>query len=128
MIVKSGEQYRFSNRMKEIDGIARSKVKELKILESNAFINALYDEIKMMDEQITDMANTIDRLEAALYNVLNERDQLMKDLKESVFSNLSCIACKHQLGCDADCMFCTPLEGNVRWEWRGVPEVKDDDA
>lgn len=80
MIVKSGEQNRFANHMKEIDEISRSKVKKLKILESNAFINALYDEIKMMDEQITDMANTIDRLEAALHNALNERDQLLYDL------------------------------------------------
>ena len=72
------------------------------------------------------LADMIDRLEAALHNTLNERDQLMKDLKEAVFSDLSCIACKHQFGCDPDlCMFCTPLEGNVRWEWRGVPDKEE---
>ena len=72
------------------------------------------------------LADMIDRLEAALHNTLNERDQLMKDLKEAVFSNLSCIACKHQFGCDPDlCMFCTPLEGNVRWEWRGVHDKEE---
>ena len=74
---------------------------------------------------IRELTDTIDRMEAALHNVLNERDQLMKDLKEAVFSNLSCIACKHQLGCDADCMFCTPLDGKVRWEWRGVPDKEE---
>lgn len=72
-----------------------------------------------------ELVDTIDRLEAALSNALLQRDQLMKDLKEAVFSNLSCIACKHQLGCDADCMFCTPLEGKVRWEWRGVPDKEE---
>ena len=72
------------------------------------------------------LADMIDRLEAALHNTLNERDQLMKDLKDAVFSNLSCIACKHQFGCDPDlCMFCTPLEGNMRWEWRGVPDEEE---
>ena len=75
---------------------------------------------------IRQLTDTIDRLEAALHNTLNERDQLMKDLKDAVFSNLSCIACKHQFGCDPDlCMFCTPLEGNMRWEWRGVPDEEE---
>lgn len=126
MIVKSGEQYRFANRMKEIDGIARSKAKELEILESNAFINALYDEIKVMDEQITDMSNTIDRLEAALYNTLNERDQLLDDLNRMTNKHGSCDFCKHKNKSAAECRGCT--HENNHWEWRGVPEVKDYDS
>ena len=126
MIVKSGEQYRFANRMKEIDGIARSKAKELEILESNAFINALYDEIKVMDEQITDMSNTIDRLEAALYNTLNERNQLLADLKTAMGNIDSCEYCMHENKRASECNGCSPEID--QWEWRGIQEANDDDA
>ena len=129
MIVKNNEQYSASARMAEIDKRARMMSHQLNSPKYECTISIMSDEIIAQDAKIRDMANIIDRMEAALHNTLNERDQLMKDLKDAVFSNLSCIACKHQFGCDPDlCMFCTPLEGNVRWEWRGVPEVKDDDA
>lgn len=129
MIVKSGERNRFSNHMQEIDGIACAKAKELKILKSNAIIMVLCDEVEMMDDQITDMANTIDRMEAALYNTLNERDQMIKDMKKLVFRHGDCFACKHLTdGMIECCAHCNPKDNQSQWEWRGVQEVKDDDA
>lgn len=126
MIVKSGEQNRFSNHMKEIDEIACEKAKELKILKSNAIIMVLCDEIEMMDDQITDMANTIDRLEAALYNTLNERNQLLADLKTAMGNIDSCEYCMHENKRASECNGCSPEID--QWEWRGIPEVNDDDA
>ena len=82
---------------------------------------------------IRELTDTIDRLEAALYNTLNEREQLKKDLHEAAtwkgFLSL-CTYCAHK---DADCFYepCkTCIENSKRpnFEWRGVQEVKDDDA
>lgn len=78
---------------------------------------------------IRDLTDTIDRLEVALYNVINERDQLIKDLKENVHIHGSCIACKHLADeFDEYCAFCKPEYNQTQWEWRGIPEVTDDDA
>ena len=82
---------------------------------------------------IRELTDTIDRLEAALYNTLNERDQLKRDLHD---------ACSYDWVLRS-CHFCANMEkhSNIRpcetclhhkdkpgFEWRGIPEVKDDDA
>ena len=78
---------------------------------------------------IRELTDTIDRLEAALYNTLNERDQLMKDMKKIVFRHGDCFACKHLTdGIIECCVHCYPKDNQSQWEWRGVPEVNDDDA
>ena len=75
---------------------------------------------------IRELTDTIDRLEAALYNVLNERDQLLADLNRMTNKHGSCDFCKHKNKSAAECKGCT--HENDHWEWRGVPEVNDDDA
>ena len=75
---------------------------------------------------IRDLTDTIDRLEAALHNALNERDQLIADLNRMTKKHGSCDFCKHKNKSAAECKGCT--HENDHWEWRGVPEVKDDDA
>lgn len=84
---------------------------------------------------IRELTDTIDRLEAALYNTLNERDQLLKDLLGMVTNTYGCDACtgyacefcSHKDKSDGKCKVCYPE--NEHWEWRGVPEeVADDDA
>ena len=72
------------------------------------------------------LIDTIDRLEAALYNVLNERDQLIADLNRMTNKHGSCDYCLHKNKSAAECRGCTM--GNDHWSWRGVPEVEDDDA
>ena len=75
---------------------------------------------------IRELTDTIDRLEAALYNTLNERDQLLDDLNRMTNKHGSCDFCKHKNQSAAECRGCT--HENNHWEWHGVPEVKDDDA
>lgn len=73
-----------------------------------------------------ELVDTIDRLEAALYNTLNERDQLMKDMKKLVFRHGDCIACKHLTdGLIECCVHCYPKANQSQWEWRGVPDEED---
>ena len=75
---------------------------------------------------IRELTDTIDRLEAALYNTLNERDQMLADLNRMTNKHGSCDFCKHKNKSAAECKGCT--HENDHWEWRGVQEVKDDDA
>lgn len=75
---------------------------------------------------IRQLTDTIDRLEAALYNTLNERDQLLYDLNRMTNKHGSCDYCLHKNKSAAECKGCT--HENDHWEWRGVPEVKDNDA
>lgn len=85
---------------------------------------------KTIEEQFEDsmilyirhLADTIDRLEAALHNVINERDQLLADFGELVFymnvKGDACEYCKHygEHGCQIyGCYF----------EWRGVQDKED---
>ncbi|MDD6936038.1 MAG: hypothetical protein SPG80_13460 [Candidatus Ventricola sp.] len=72
------------------------------------------------------LIDTIDWLEAALYNTLNERDQLLADLNRMTNKHGSCDYCLHKNKSAAECKGCT--HENDHWEWRGVPEVNDDDA
>lgn len=123
MIVKSGEQSRFANRMKKIDELASAKAKEKKCRKSDALISVFCDEVEKMDDQITDMANIIDRMEAALHNVICERDQLMADLRHEIRKHGSCDFCQNVPFHAADCNGCTM--DNDRWTWRGVPDKED---
>ena len=72
---------------------------------------------------ISDLADTIDRLEVALSNVLNERDQLLKDIKFIVnIANGCCWLCKYddEDGYPEPCRECDDDKDN--WTWRGVPD------
>ena len=76
---------------------------------------------------IRELTDTIDRLEAALHNVINERDQLMKDMKKLVFWHGDCFACKHLTdGLIECCVHCYPKDNRSQWEWRGVQEGEND--
>ena len=85
---------------------------------------------------IRELTDTIDRLEAALYNTLNERDQLLDDLQEAATKNGffgACTYCAWEKSTLYDdprktCMECLANSKHPNFDWRGVPEVKDDDA
>lgn len=129
MIVKNNEQYSASARMAEIDKRARMMAHQLNSPKYECTISIMSDEIIAQDAKLRDMANIIDRMEAALHNTLNERDQLMKDMKKLVFWHGDCIACKHLTdGLIECCVHCYPKDNQSQWEWRGVPEVNDDDC
>lgn len=129
MIVKNNEQYSASARMAYIDAKARVMARETYSPKYECTISIMGDEIIAQDAKIRDMANIIDRMEAALHNTLNERDQLMKDMKKLVFRHGDCIACKHLTdGIIECCVHCYPKANQSQWEWRGVPEVNDDDC
>ena len=71
------------------------------------------------------LADMIDRLEAALHNVINEREQLIFDLKKIVDEHSICDFCLH--GTDnydeEECLDCA--NGPGKWEWRGVPDKEE---
>lgn len=72
------------------------------------------------------LIDTIDRMEAALHNTLNERDQMMKDMKKLVFRHGDCFACKHLTdGMIECCAHCNPKDNQSQWEWRGVPDKEE---
>lgn len=123
MIVKNNEQYSASARMAEIDKRARMMAHQLNSPKYECTISIMGDEIIAQDAKIRDMANIIDRMEAALHNVIGERDQLMKDMKKLVFRHGDCIACKHLTdGLIECCVHCYPKANQSQWEWRGVTE------
>ena len=82
---------------------------------------------------VRELNDTIDRLEAALYNTLNERDRLKKDLndfiKQSGFYGI-CAYCAwiDKEYFDEPCKTCLENSNKPNFEWRRVQEVKDDDA
>ena len=82
---------------------------------------------------IRELTDTIDRLEAALYNVINEREQLKRDLHSAVTYDWvlrPCHFCAHleEPSNKTPCETCLHHKEKSGFEWRGVPEVKDDDA
>lgn len=82
---------------------------------------------------IRDLTDTIDRLEAALYNVINEREQLKRDLHSAVTYDWvlrSCHFCAHleEPSNATPCKTCLHHKEKPGFEWRGVQEVKEDDA
>ena len=79
------------------------------------------------------LADMIDRLEAALHNTLNERDQLKRDLHDACTYDWvlrPCHFCAHleEPPNVTPCETCLHHKEKPGFEWRGVPEVKDDDA
>ena len=73
---------------------------------------------------IRELTDTIDRLEAALHNTLNERDQLLADLKRIINKHGSCDYFLRKNKRAVECRGCA-ME-NDHWEWRGVPEEEND--
>ena len=82
---------------------------------------------------IRELTDTIDRLEAALHNVINEREQLKRDLHSAVTYDWvlrPCHFCAHleEPSNKTPCETCLHHKEKPGFESRGVPEVKDDDA
>ncbi len=118
MIVKNNEQYSASVRMAEIDKRARMMAHQLNSPKYECTISIMSDEIIAQDAKLRDMANTIDRLEAALANALLQRDQLIDDLRKVTLRYNSCSACGHGFGVDEVCLECSKADS--KWVWRGV--------
>lgn len=82
---------------------------------------------------IRELTDTIDRLEAALYNTLNERDQLKKDLQEGATMIRFWGVCAFCVWIDKEyfdepCKTCLENSNKPNFKWRGVQEVNDNDA
>lgn len=82
---------------------------------------------------IRELTDTIDRLEAALYNVINEREQLKRDLHSAMTYDWflsTCHFCAHleKPSNATPCETCLENSNKPNFKWRGVPEVKYDDA
>lgn len=120
MIVKGDGHYSASARMAQIDKQARMMAHQLNSKKYECTISIMGDEIIAQDAKIRDMANIIDRMEAALYNVLNERDQLLADLNRMTNKHGSCDYCLHKNKSAAECRGCS--RENDNWTWRGVPD------
>ena len=80
---------------------------------------------------IRELTDTIDRLEAALYNTLNERDQLKKDLHEAATKKGFLSICTYCAQKDVDyfdepCNTCLENSKRPNFEWRGVQEGEND--
>lgn len=69
-----------------------------------------------------DNVDTIELLATALENVLNERDQLLKDLEHTVTRHRSCDFCAHKPYETLDCYKCMT---DNRWTWRGVLDKEE---
>ena len=76
-------------------------------------------------DYIVYLVDTIDRMETVLLNVVDERDQLISDIKKLSHDTYGCDTCsRYVCGCCkhnsnyAVCKNCN-LE-NDSWEWRGV--------
>lgn len=123
MIVKNNEQYSASARMAQIDKQARMMAHQLNSPKYECTISIMGDEIIAQDAKITDMANIIDRMEAALHNVINERDQLLADLNRMTNKHGSCDYCLHKNKSAAECRGCS--RENDNWTWRGVPDKEE---
>lgn len=72
---------------------------------------------------IRELTDTIDRLEAALHNVINERDHLIADMYWMRHKHGSCDYCLHKNKSAAECRGCS--RENDNWTWRGVPDKEE---
>ena len=127
MIVKGDGQYSASARMAQIDKQARMMAHELHSPKYECTISIMGDEIIAQDAKIRDMANTIDRLETALSNVINEREQLKRDLHYCATYDWvlrSCHFCAHleEPTNGTPCTTCLHYKEKPGFEWRGIPE------
>ena len=130
MIVKGDGQYSSSAHMAKIDKRARQMAHELQSPKYECTISIMGDEIIAQDAKIRDMANIIDRMEAALHNVINEREQLKRDLHYAVTYDWvlrSCHFCAHldEPTHVTPCVTCLYDKGKPGFEWRGIPEEAD---
>ena len=126
MVVKSEEKRASkSDLIDRVAELAAVMANGTGLQENECMLNILLDDAVLMNKKIRDMANTIDRLEAALSNVLNERDQLLSDLHDSDMHK-SCEFCIHNYnyyddgGESTECFDCEK-ETNDKWTWRGFP-------
>ena len=131
MIVKGDGQYSASARMEHIDKQARMMAHQQNSPKYECTISIMSDEIIAQDAKIRDMANTIDRLEAALHNVINERDQLKKDLNDFIkqsgfYGHCAYCAWIDKEYFDEPCKTCLENSNKPNFEWRGVTEVEND--
>ena len=79
---------------------------------------------------IRELTDTIDRLEAALYNTLNEREQLKKDLHEAAtwkgFLSICTYCAQKDVACFYEpCKTCLENSKRPNFEWRGVPDEEE---
>ena len=79
---------------------------------------------------IRELTDTIDRLEAALHNALNERDQLKRDLHYACTNDWvlrPCHFCAHleEPTNETPCGTCLRQKGKPGFEWRGVPDKEE---
>ena len=84
---------------------------------------ALKEDVKKLFDENKSLVNLIDRMEAALSNVLNERDQLLSDFKEESKKLNPCRFCKHDNETDEMHGICKDcIISEEKWEWRGIPD------
>lgn len=130
MIVNGEDKYSESERLGQIDKQAREMSKELNSpMYYECTIRIMGDEIIEQDAKIRNMANTIDRLEAALSNAINEREQLKLDLHEAASTLCGTNTCKYCANeenaiNESPCDQCVKDWEKPYFEWRGV--VKDE--
>lgn len=74
-------------------------------------------------DYIGHLVDTIDRLEVALYNTLNERDQLLADLNRITNKHGSCDFCLYKNKSASECKGCNREYDH--WTWRGVPDKEE---
>lgn len=80
---------------------------------------------------IRELNDTIDRLEAALHNVINEREQLKRDLHDACTYDWflrPCHFCAHLEGPtnETPCGTCLRHKGKPGFEWHGVPDKEEE--
>ena len=79
---------------------------------------------------IRELTDTIDRMEAALYNIIGERDQLKRDLHDACTNDWvlrPCHFCAHleEPTNATPCETCLHHKGKPGFEWRGVPDEEE---
>lgn len=79
---------------------------------------------------IRELTDTIDRLEAALHNVINEREQLKRDLHDACAYDWvlrPCHFCAHleEPSNATPCETCLRHKEKPGFEWRGVPDKEE---
>ena len=74
-------------------------------------------------DYIGHLVDTIDRLEVALHNTLNERNQLLADLNRITNKHGSCDFCLYKNKIASECKGCS--REYDRWTWRGVPDKEE---
>lgn len=92
---------------------------ELHTVQKEPIYDTLEDCIEaIVKDRTRGLCDTIDRLEIALHNVLNERDQLLKD----VSGICDCCTFAKLSGSMEPCHSCSLPNGISGFQWRGVPD------